>query len=65
MRFAELAQPLLDVRCIGEDPAIDGAVVDLEAALAETFLPDRGSPTDSADTRSPPARSDSLRNGVL
>lgn len=38
MRFAELAQPLLDVRCIGEDPAIDGAVVDLEAALAEHFF---------------------------
>ena len=38
MRLSELAQPLLDERCIGEDPAIDGAVVDLEATLAEHFF---------------------------
>ncbi|MOA17720.1 hypothetical protein D3C78_1379870 [compost metagenome] len=38
MRFAEPAQPLPDDRCIGEEPAINGAVVDLEAALAEHFF---------------------------
>src|SRR5690606_26457416 len=35
MRSAELAQPLLNERCIGKDPAIDGAVVHFEAALAK------------------------------
>ncbi len=38
MRPAKLAQPLFDDRRIGEDPPIDGAVVDLEAALAEHLL---------------------------
>lgn len=38
MRFMEPAQPLLDDRCIRGDPAIDGAVVDLEAALTKHFF---------------------------
>lgn len=35
---AKLAQPLFDDRRIGEDPPMDGALVDLEAALAENLL---------------------------
>jgi hypothetical protein len=38
MRSSELPQPLLDLGRIGEHPAVDGAVVDIEAALGEQAL---------------------------
>lgn len=34
----KLTQPLLDDRCIGQNPTIDGTVVDLKYALAEHLL---------------------------
>jgi hypothetical protein len=38
MRFAEGPQPALDQGSIGQDPAIEGGVVDLQAALPEQLL---------------------------
>ena len=35
---AERAKPLLDDGCIGQDPPVDRAVVDLEAAFPEHLL---------------------------
>jgi hypothetical protein len=38
MRFAEGPQPTLDQWRVGQDPAVEGAVVDLQAALQEHLL---------------------------
>ena len=38
MRFAEGPQSALDQRRIGQDPAVQGGVVDLQAALQEQLL---------------------------
>ena len=38
MGFAEGAQPALDQRRIGQDPAVQGGVVDLKAALQKQLL---------------------------
>src|SRR3954468_16978090 len=38
MRFAEGAQPALDQGRVGQDPAVQGGVIDLEAALQEQLL---------------------------
>lgn len=38
VRAPELAQPLLDDRCVGEDPAINSTVINLEASLVEHFF---------------------------
>jgi hypothetical protein len=38
MRFAEGPQPALDQRRIGQDPAVQGGVVDHETALPEQLL---------------------------
>ena len=38
MWLAELPQSLLDERGIGQDPAVQGGVVHLQAALQEQFL---------------------------
>src|SRR5690348_9904005 len=38
MGFAEVLQPALDQGRVGQDPAVQGGVVDLEAALEEQLL---------------------------
>ena len=38
MGFAEGAQPALDQRRVGPDPAVQGGVVHLQAALQEQLL---------------------------
>jgi hypothetical protein len=38
MGFAELPQPALDQRRIGQDPTVQGAVVDRQAALQKQLL---------------------------
>jgi hypothetical protein len=38
MGFAEGPQPALDQRRIGQNPAVQGGVVDLQAALEEQLL---------------------------
>jgi hypothetical protein len=38
MGFAEAAQPALDQRRVGQDPAVQGGVVDRQAALPEQLL---------------------------
>ena len=38
MRSAERSQPFLDQRCVGQNPAVQGAVIDLQATLQEQLL---------------------------
>ena len=38
MRLAKGAQPAFDQGSVGQDPAVEGAVVDLKAALQEHLL---------------------------
>src|SRR5829696_2937938 len=64
MGLAEGPQSLLDQGRVGQHPAVQGGVIDLQTALQEQLL-DVTVAADSAGTRRRPAGSASLRSGGL